>query len=50
MDNLQQLVTAKAEKWLGAEFDEATRNAVQNLIDNDQKELVESFYKDLTVI
>ena len=47
MDNLQQLVAAKAEKWLGAEFDEATRNAVQNLIDNDPKELVESFYKDL---
>lgn len=38
---------SKAEKWLGAEFDEATRKAVQNLIDNDQKELVESFYKDL---
>ena len=47
MDNLQQLVMSKAEKWLGAEFDEATRKAVQNLIDNDQKELVESFYKDL---
>ena len=47
MDNLQQLVMSKAEKWLGAEFDEATRQEVKNLIDNDQKELVESFYKDL---
>ena len=47
MDNLQQLVKAKAEKWLGAEFDEATRKAVKELIDNDPKELVESFYKDL---
>ena len=47
MDNLQQLVASKAEKWLGAEFDEATRKEVQNLIDNNPKELVESFYKDL---
>ena len=47
MDNLQQLVASKAEKWLGAEFDEATRKEVQNLIDNNPKELIESFYKDL---
>ena len=47
MDNLQQLVMSKAEKWLGPEFDEATRQEVQNLIDSDQKELIESFYKDL---
>jgi phosphoglucomutase len=47
MDNLQQLVMSKAQKWLGAEFDEATRTEVKNLIDNDPKGLVESFYKDL---
>ena len=47
MDNLQQLVMSKAEKWLGPEFDEATRQEVKNLIDNDPKGLVESFYKDL---
>jgi hypothetical protein len=34
---------SKAEKWLGAEFDEATRQEVKNLIDNNPKELVESF-------
>ena len=43
MDNLQKLVMSKAEKWLGPEFDEATRKEVQNLIDNDPKNLVESF-------
>ena len=47
MDNLQQLVMSKAEKWLGAEFDEVTRQEVKNLIDNNPKELIESFYKDL---
>ena len=47
MDSLQQLVMSKAQKWLGAEFDEATRKEVQNLIDNNPNELVESFYKDL---
>ena len=47
MDNLQQLVMSKAEKWTGAEFDEATRQEVKNLIENNPKELVECFYKDL---
>lgn len=38
----------KANEWLKPAFDEATRNAVKAMIDNENKEeLVESFYKDL---
>ena len=37
----------KAKEWLSPFFDEETRNEVQYLIDNDEKEIIESFYKDL---
>ena len=49
MDNeLLKVVTAKAEKWLGAEYDEETRAAVKQMLENEDKtELIESFYKDL---
>ncbi len=46
-DNLDQLVMAKAKKWLDGDYDEATKKQVKYLIDNDKKELTESFYKDL---
>ena len=46
-DNLDQLVMAKAQKWLDGDYDEATKKQVKYLIDNDKKELTESFYKDL---
>ena len=46
-DNLDQLVMAKAQKWLEGDYDEATKKQVKYLIDNDKKELTESFYKDL---
>ena len=46
-DNLDQLVMAKAQKWLEGNYDEATKKQVKYLIDNDKKELTESFYKDL---
>ena len=36
-----------AKQWLGADYDEQTRKEVQNLIDNDPKELEESFYRML---
>lgn len=36
-----------AKKWLGADYDKETRERVQYLIDNDKKELEESFYKNL---
>ena len=47
VNELDQLVLAKAEKWLTGEYDEATKKQVKYLIDNDRAELTESFYKDL---
>ncbi len=40
-------IIGKAEKWLTDQYDEETRAAVRNMIDNDPDELIESFYKDL---
>jgi phosphoglucomutase len=37
----------QAEKWLGPEYDQTTRNEVKYLIDNDKKELEERFYRNL---
>jgi phosphoglucomutase len=44
MDNT---ILEKAKRWTSDAFDTETRNAVQNLIDTNETELVESFYKDL---
>ncbi len=46
-ENILTLVKTKAQKWLANNFDETTRNSVKNLIENDEKELIESFYQDL---
>lgn len=47
-DELLKEVTARAQVWLGAGYDEETRVAVQAMLDNpDKTELVESFYRDL---
>ena len=46
-NNLEQAVLDKAQKWLGGEYDAATKEQVKWLMDNDMKELTESFYKDL---
>jgi phosphoglucomutase len=40
-------IRKKAESWLTDEFDEPTRKEVQNLLDNDEKGLIDAFYKDL---
>lgn len=45
--NLDLIVKERAEKWLSGDYDEATKMQVKNLIDNNKKELTESFYKDL---
>jgi phosphoglucomutase len=45
--DLEKLVMSKAQKWLDGNYDEATKQQVRYLIDNDRKELTESFYKDL---
>lgn len=44
---MEQEVLDKAKRWTTDAFDVETRQAVQNMIDNDQDELTESFYKDL---
>ena len=46
-NELEQLVLRKAQTWLDGHYDEATKKQVKYLMDNDMKELVESFYKDL---
>ncbi len=47
-DQLLKDVTAKAEQWLSASYDENTRNEVKRLLENEDKtDLIEAFYKDL---
>jgi len=40
-------ILERANEWLGENFDEDTKAKVKNLIANDEKELVECFYKSL---
>ena len=41
-------VTAKAQQWLGAGYDEATQAEVRRMLENEDKtDLIESFYKNL---
>ncbi len=40
-------ILERANEWLGDNFDEDTKAKVKNLIANDEKELVECFYKSL---
>lgn len=40
-------VKNKAQKWLDGNYSEETKKEVKNLLENDEKELIESFYKDL---
>ena len=46
-NELEQTVLRKAQTWLDGHYDGETKKQVKYLIDNDMKELVESFYKDL---
>ena len=49
MDNNELLAEVKqvASAWLSESFDEETRKSVQYLMDHDEKELIESFYRHL---
>lgn len=40
-------VKAKAQEWLDGNYDETTKKEVKRLLDTDEKELIESFYRDL---
>ncbi len=46
-NDLELTVLSKAQKWMEGDYDEATKAQVKLLMDNDMKELTESFYKDL---
>ncbi len=46
-NELEQMVLKKAQTWLDGNYDDATKQQVKFLMQNDMKELVESFYKDL---
>ena len=46
-NELEGAVLAKAQSWIDGAYDETTKNQVKCLMDNDMKELTESFYKDL---
>ncbi|WP_418983680.1 phospho-sugar mutase [Alistipes sp.] len=46
-NELEQKVLEKAQSWLDGHYDEETKKQVKYLMENDMKELVESFYKDL---
>ena len=41
-------ILKKAQSWLNKDYDSKTREKVQKMIDNDSKELAESFYKNLS--
>jgi phosphoglucomutase len=49
MNNQEMIneVRAKASTWLSDEFDPETRKQVKNLLENNENELIESFYRDL---
>ncbi len=46
-ENVNKAILANAEKWLTDKYDEETREAVRNMIDNNPGELTDSFYKSL---
>ncbi|MBQ3689757.1 MAG: phospho-sugar mutase [Bacteroidales bacterium] len=40
-------IIERAKEWLSDKFDQETKNQVKNLLENNEKELVECFYKNL---
>jgi len=40
-------IRKRASVWLGNEFNEETRNEVREMLENDEKKLVDAFYQDL---
>jgi phosphoglucomutase len=47
MDQSIEMIKARAKEWLGASFDENTRKEVQRLLDSNENELIDAFYRDL---
>ncbi len=44
---MDKSIMIRVQQWLSPEFDEDTRMQVQTILNNDEKELFESFYKNL---
>ncbi len=40
-------IKKRAESWLGPEFNEETRNEVREMLEQDEKKLIDAFYQDL---
>jgi phosphoglucomutase len=40
-------IRKRAESWLGKEFNDETRKEVREMLDNDEKKLIDAFYQDL---
>lgn len=47
MSELIQQVIEKANEWLNGNIDDASKEAIRKMMENDQQELTESFYRDL---
>src|SRR5210317_2040690 len=45
--NMLSEVKKKAEEWLNSPIDEASKAAIRDMLDNNESELIESFYRDL---
>jgi phosphoglucomutase len=44
---MEKYILEKAQNWLQGNYDLETKKQVEHLIKNDEKELIESFYRDL---
>ncbi len=44
---MDQAIREKAQKWVDSNIDENTKNEINALLDSDNGDLVEAFYKDL---
>jgi phosphoglucomutase len=40
-------IQSKAQQWLGPEFNEETRREVREMLEKDEKKLIDAFYQDL---
>jgi len=47
MNDINQTAMNKAKAWLNGNIDDESRQAIRDMMENDPKELTESFYRDL---
>jgi len=46
-NNLKETVQERARTWLSESYDEETRKQVKYMLEEDETELIEAFYKNL---